>query len=178
MREVEKRQVFGDDSEEEESHKDFDPRVVHDMDAYLYLYDDVDAPAVFKEDLPEPRDQDDFIGPTLDGKPMEDRAKNWVFTAHGPCASFEVKEVESAPSTPPEPVGKQIKAVFEFEDSGKELAVEEVVKTVDIRAVNEVTNETLVAIAGGPNHRAGNVEESDMNYTGFEAHLCKYESRN
>jgi hypothetical protein len=89
-------------------------------------------------------------------------AYNRVYADHGIVVLCEEKIKKPIPS-PLEPVNKQIKAVFEFEESGNKYDIDDIVKTVDIRAVNEVTNETLVAIAGGPNHRVGNVDEADMN---------------
>jgi hypothetical protein len=35
----------------------------------------------------------------------------------------------------------------------------------------------LVAIAAGPNHRVGNVNEADMNHTGFESNPAQYDSK-
>jgi len=67
------------------------------------------------------------------------------------------------------PVPESLKAKFGFEhDSLDERTIEDMVKMVDSRAVNELTYQTVVSIISGPNYRAGTIDVKDMNDRPFE----------
>lgn len=51
------------------------------------------------------------------------------------------------------------------------------VKKVDSRAVSELTNPSLCAIAGGPNYRANSIDPKDMNDQAFECKKAYFDSR-
>lgn len=76
---------------------------------------------------------------------------------------------------PADPVPEHRQVTFGFEQGdGDKTAIEDMVKMVDVRAVNELTHQGVVAIAASPNYRAGTIDQADMNDAPFETKRLTY----